>query len=363
MKLIKNKHIAIMAALAISACKNEDIKDTFEGDSISSNSSIENSKMEEQKKDNSFSSYYYTGDILNFSFNINPESANDLKKIDQQIFKNGIIGSSFLNKTLEGEGTKIKNLVDLLAKDFINISNQLSQKSNSNIDSNLNFTPNQNTFDTNLSDSNHNIMNNKSETNGDIYNKQLQRHFNFINTKNLYEKGDYKNFLIQFKDMDTLINTKEFKDNLSLRNEFSIFKNKYFIKDMIVIPNKPILTIKEQHKELHKKYFSLVYNKLVLENENVFIDFILASYIADLSNNELIAKIYNSRLNQVQFSLLKTKEVKNSLSVFYKENILNDDLLFSDFLNKIHIIDTNSQFNKNSFLKNRLIQTVESISK
>lgn len=364
MKLKRNKHIAIIATLAISACNNDEIKDTFEQESISTNSSIENSQIEDQAKDNSATFYYYTGNILNFSFNIKPESVHDLNTIDQQIFKNGIFGSSFLTKSIEGGETKTKDLIDFMAKDFLRISNQLSQKATlGNNNSNLNFSSNSNIYNTDLMNSNKNITHNRSETNGDVYNRQLQRHFNFINTKILYEKGDYKNFLTQFKNMNTLINTNEYKENLSLRDEFSIFKNKYFIKDMIVIPNKPILSINDHHKELHKKYFSLVYNKLVLGNENLFIDFILASYIANLNNSELITKIYNSRLNQVQISLLKTQEIKNSLSIFYKDNILNSDLLFRDFLNNIHIIDTNSQFNKNSYLKNRLTQIVESISK
>ncbi len=205
MKLIINKIFILISIFFIITCKDIEVSNEIFNQAdplhnevnlaLNFNSSIEKKSdniIKPKKEIENVIKYHYRGDILDFSFSVNPESVHDLKKVDNQIFKNGIFGSSYLVRSLNDEERKSENFINLLAKDSAFITLDLLSKSN--IKTNL-----KNNNNLQLSNNNNSKSNNTHLIINKNINENINKDFNFSYLKNLYEIGDYKKFLINFK--------------------------------------------------------------------------------------------------------------------------------------------------------------------
>jgi hypothetical protein len=328
-------------------------------DTKSSSQNISTSKIDAKHEIDNVIKFHYSGDILHFSFSINPEGSHDLKRIDNQIFQYGIFGSSFILRSLNSEESKAENFVNLLAKDARKISAQLLSDATKKTYS-INNTKLPDISPKNeIVQVSHNNINNQESTE-----VKINEDFNFSYVDTLYKNGDYKNFLTHFKKINVLISLEEHKDNKVLQDDFIKHQKNYFIEGFLKVPNKPIPVIKDTAKYLNKKYLNIVYNKLILDNDETFIEYICLAFIASLNNDDYISNIYNSKLKQIQYTILNDSKIKENIQIFFKDKKLDEELLFNTFLKNVYNFNKNSvPDNVQQLYKNKLITLVERINK
>lgn len=307
-------------------------------------------RLKEKEKNNSIS-YNYKGDFITFSFNINPQNSNDLKKIDNQIFSKGIFGHSFQNRNLKDSELTMEKYVDLLIKDSAVISGELLNYKK-NIEENYAKNSDSNSF---------NIVDSKDFENKKIIENRKDYKEEFIKLKELFKQNNYNVFYDEFYKLKVLVNLTESKDNLILKQEFNEFERLYFIDGFIKIPGKAIPILKNKLTKMQKKYINSIYNNLVINNNNLYKDFLYVNFLLNLYENNLVYKVYISSKKEINYELLKNDKLKEILKLFYNEKDIDLDLLYTEFKNNVYNFEKNNDISEIKSVKENLKKITERI--
>ncbi|WGL61031.1 hypothetical protein QEJ31_05410 [Pigmentibacter sp. JX0631] len=307
-------------------------------------------RLKEKEKNNSIS-YNYKGDFITFSFNINPQNSDDLKKIDNQIFSKGIFGHSFQNRNLKESELTMEKYVDLLINDSAVISGEL-----------LNYKKNrEENYAKNSDSTSFDIVDSKDFENKKIIENRKDYKEKFIKLKELFKQNNYNVFYDEFYKLKVLVNLTESRDNLILKQEFNEFERLYFIDGFIKIPGKPVPILKNKLTDMQKKYINSIYNNLVINNNNLYKDFLYINFLLNLYENNLVYKIYSSSKKEINYELLKNDKLKEILKLFYNEKDIDLDLLYAEFKNNVYNFEKSNDISEIKSVKENLKKITERI--